>query len=65
LGTLNAERCGYEPVVTIHDQLLSDYNPERGDSVDGMVEALCKLPSWAKDFPLNAVGGLTEFYTKD
>ena len=64
-GTLNAEKAGYEPCFVVHDQLITNYRPERGETVDGLISALCRIPEWAPGFPLNAVGGLTDFYTKD
>jgi len=65
LGAIEAEKRGYEQVLTVHDQLLTEYHPERGNSVEGLVGALCTLPKWAPDFPLDAVGNLADFYTKD
>ena len=64
-GTLNAEKAGYEPCFVVHDQLITNYHHERAETVDGLVSALCQIPEWAPGFPLNAVGGLTDFYTKD
>ena len=65
LGCIRAEKAGYEPVTMIHDQLLTAYYPERENTVDGLVDALCALPPWAPDFPLAAVGNLAPFYRKD
>ena len=64
-GTMLAEKKGYEPCFVVHDQLITHFNPDKGDTVDGLVSELCQLPSWAPNFPLNAVGNLTDFYTKD
>jgi len=64
-GTMNAEKAGYEPCFVVHDQLITHYNPDKGNTVEGLVSALCAVPEWAPGFPLNAVGGLTDFYTKD
>jgi DNA polymerase len=65
LGSINAEARGYAPVMTVHDQLISEYFPEQGNNMPDLVAALCDKPAWALDFPLNAVGNLTPFFTKD
>jgi hypothetical protein len=64
-GALCADKAGYDVSMTVHDQLVCYYHPERGNTVDGLVEALCTLPDWAPGMPLDAVGSLTEFLTKD
>ena len=64
-AAIRAELNGYEPVMQVHDQLISYYNKERGDTVEGLVQSLCTLPKWAEDFPLAAVGNLAPFYRKD
>jgi DNA polymerase len=65
LGAIRAEIDGYEPVLQVHDQLISYHHPDRGNTVEGLVAALCTLPKWAEDFPLEAVGNLAPFYRKD
>jgi DNA polymerase len=64
-GALMADRAGYDIALTVHDQLVTEYHPERGNSVEGLVAALCTLPPWAGNMPLDAVGSITEFLTKD
>lgn len=64
-GAIQADRAGYDIALTVHDQLVTEYHPERGNSVAGLVEALCTLPDWAAGMPLDAVGSVTEFLTKD
>jgi DNA polymerase bacteriophage-type len=64
-GAIQADKAGYDVSMTIHDQLVCEYHPERGNTIEGLVEALCTQPSWAPGMPLDAVGGLTEFLTKD
>lgn len=63
-GLLNAEESGFEPFATIHDQALALQTRE-SHTVERFRAALCKLPSWAKGFPLEASCDLTDFYTKD
>ncbi len=64
LGSLNAEREGYAQILTVHDEIATEYHPEKGNTIQGLVLAMCKLPEWAKDFPLEAVGEVADFYTK-
>ena len=62
-GLLEAERRGYRAFATIHDQALVEQ--DEGLTPDGLREALCVLPPWAKGFPLEATAEATPFYTKD
>lgn len=50
LGTLKAERVGYDPFFLVHDQALT---PAEG-SMGRLTEALCTVPEWFKGFPLSA-----------
>ena len=62
-GLLEAERRGYQCFATIHDQALCI--AEDGLTPEGLREAMCVLPPWAENFPLEATASLTPFYTKD
>lgn len=62
-GLLEAQRRGYMAFATIHDQALCEMKP--GQTAEGLREALCVLPEWAKGFPLEAKVDVTPFYTKD
>lgn len=64
LGALNAEKRGFDQILTVHDEIAAEYHPERGNTVEGLVKAMCELPSWAKEFPLAAVGEIQDFYSK-
>jgi DNA polymerase len=64
-GTRNAERAGYETATLIHDQCLSYYHPERGQTVEEFVRLLTTLPKWGDGLPLEAEGSLVPFYRKD
>jgi DNA polymerase len=64
-GMIHAEKAGYEIFLTVHDQALSHYRPELGHTQEGFRSALCTLPAWAEDFPLDATCDITPFYTKD
>ena len=62
-GLLEAETRGYHCFATIHDQALCV--KEDGLTAEGLREALCVLPAWAEDFPLDATANETACYTKD
>jgi hypothetical protein len=64
-GMVTAEKAGYNIFLTVHDQALAEYHPEKGNTKEGFRKALCDLPSWASDFPLDASAEITPFYTKD
>lgn len=64
-GLLSAEAEGYQIFATIHDQALAIYEPAKLQSAEGFRNALCKIPRWAPDFPLDAAVGITKYYTKE
>jgi len=63
-GVLNAEKSGYEPCFVVHDQLICNHHPERGNNMEELTSLFCALPSWAPGFPLEAAGAITPYYTK-
>lgn len=63
-GALECERRGFQQILTVHDEYASEYEPEKGQTAKNLVDALCVLPPWAQDFPLEAVGDVVPFYTK-
>lgn len=63
-GVLNAEKSGYEPCFVVHDQLICNHHPERGNNMEELTRLFCALPSWAPGFPLEAAGAITPYYTK-
>ena len=65
LGVVRAERAGYETFMVVHDQALSRYEPEKGQSTEEFTRLMCELPPWAPDFPLEAKTDIVDFYTKD
>jgi DNA polymerase len=63
LGLLRLERAGYEPITTVHDEIICE--PEIGHgSPDEMCALMCELPAWAADFPLAAEGKRARRYSK-
>ena len=63
-GALNASKAGYEICALIHDEALSAYHPEKGQTLEEFVALLTKLPSWAEGMPLKAEGDVVKFYKK-
>lgn len=63
-GALNASKAGYEICALIHDEALSAYHPERGQTLEEFVALLTKLPAWAEGMPLKAEGDIVKFYKK-
>jgi DNA polymerase len=63
-GVLNAEKHGYEPCFVVHDQLICNHHPERGNTMEELTSLFCAIPSWAPGFPLEAAGAITPYYTK-
>ena len=63
-GCVRAEKAGYEIVMVIHDQSISQYAPEKGQSPEEFTRIMCVLPPWAPDFPLVAETTVVPFYTK-
>lgn len=63
-GVRNCENDGYETATLIHDQDLSYYYPERGQTVEKFVGHLTRLPAWAAGLPIEAKGGIVPFYKK-
>lgn len=60
-----AEARGYLPVLTVHDEILTE-TPDTGDfSARGLVEILATNPEWASGLPLAAAGFETKRYYKD
>lgn len=62
-GAQNAEDAGYGIAALIHDQALAYW--QEGQTVEGFVERLTDLPSWAERLPIAAEGALVPFYKKD
>lgn len=51
-GMANLERAGYSVVATVHDEAVSEVHQDLG-SAEQMREIMCKVPHWAKGFPLD------------
>lgn len=61
-GALNAERAGYQAATLIHDELLAYKQP--GQTVEGLIAEMTRLPAWAAGLPVAAEGDVVPFYKK-
>lgn len=64
-GMIKADERGYQIFATIHDQALAIYRPDHLQTREDFRKALCTLPDWASDFPLDASVDITPYYTKE
>ena len=62
-GVIKAEAAGFETFAIIHDQALAPVREHL--SLEKYIDALCDLPEWAGDFPLDGDGAIVPYYTKD
>lgn len=51
-----AEAAGYEIVLTVHDELITEAPDTDDYSADGLAEIMARVPSWAPGLPLAAAG---------
>lgn len=59
------ERAGYEIVLSVHDELLTE-TPDREEfNADELGRMMATAPAWAKGIPLAAAGFETTRYRKD
>lgn len=49
-------KAGFTPVLTIHDEVITDCMDEDRFSHERMEALMCELPSWGKGLPLAAAG---------
>lgn len=62
---LDAEKKGYVPVLTVHDEIITE-TPDTPDfNVAGLTKILATNPPWAKGLPLAAAGFEAYRYKKD
>jgi len=63
-GMLRAEKAGFEIVLTVHDEVVSEAGERERDSVEFLVELMTKNPTWAEGLPLAAAGYESYRYRK-
>lgn len=62
---LRINRAGYNIVLSVHDELLTEVPDSDEFSVDGLSELLATPPEWCADMPLAAAGFEAYRYRKD
>lgn len=50
------EEAGYLPVLTVHDEVLTEAPDTYAYNHEVMERLMCELPPWAKGLPLAAAG---------
>lgn len=58
------EAAGYAIVLSVHDELITEVPDEDDYTTEELEELMCKLPVWAKGFPLAAKGDIMTRYRK-
>ena len=62
---LRMEKAGYGIVGSIHDEVITEIPEENAQLwYDNLVKIMSTPPLWAQDLPLNADGGVMDFYQK-
>lgn len=59
------EACGYEIVLSVHDELLTECPDHDDFTVDALSRMMSHAPAWARGIPLAAAGFETLRYRKD
>lgn len=62
---LEAEARGYTPVLTVHDEVITEVPDTPEFDADGLVRILATNPKWATGLPLAAAGFEAYRYKKD
>lgn len=64
VGAVNLDDQGYRIFSLVHDEAVSAFEPEKGQSPEEMESLMLQLPPWADGLPLKAVAGVIPFYKK-
>lgn len=59
------EAAGYEIVLSVHDELLTETPDHPGFNADVLGQMMATAPAWAQGIPLAAAGFETSRYRKD
>jgi DNA polymerase len=63
-GGLLAERAGYELVIPVHDELVTEVPDTEEYTAEGLAALMSVVPEWAKGIPLAAEGFEAKRYRK-
>lgn len=62
---IEAERQGFDVLLTVHDELITEVpEPEGADRLDRLVALMSRPPDWAPDLPVGADGWHGQRYRK-
>jgi len=65
-GILNAETAGYYPVLTVHDEIVTEIPCGCSKLSETQLSRILSInPRWCEDLPLAAAGYESTFYTKE
>lgn len=64
-GMLLADPAGYEILLTVHDELITETPDTEDYTVDGLAGFMAAVPDWAPGLPLAAAGFETDRYRKE
>ena len=60
------EGRGYQPVAHVHDEVVCEVPEADAEAcLDGIRNAMCTVPAWAEDLPLDADGYVCQNYRKE
>ena len=62
-GMLNAEHNGYEVIMTVHDEIVTEV-PEGYGDIEEFENLICETPKWGYGMPLKAEGYRSKRYRK-
>lgn len=64
-GMMLADPAGYEILLTVHDELITETPDTEEFTVEGLAGFMATVPDWAPGLPLAAAGFETDRYRKD
>lgn len=62
---LRCRRAGYTPILSVHDELVFEFNQDSAEADLAAVRSIMETPlAWAPTLPLRADGQLMDYYAK-